>query len=1039
MATLKEIPHLRTTTRKIVLEDQDQPVYFLMGMDFDSVSDMIFNTNNMINRSRKIKSIYIPGLYKGKIYNKIYKRNLKLDRVKEYRFMMTSGIRGIPNLPFEKAFFYGMHHHLTIFNELVEKQNTRIRVTVPLFWQYITNIFNTVNIADIPKKKVILFYVPNFKKFDKKVENNRTNPIYLLWYGLRYNFANISNINLDFYLYTDDKVLYFNPSKMKGTSDATVFLNQIKLLYKGVSTGIENINEESSKVEEVIELNKKITNNNTTKAEIVATSEIETITDEDTPIINENESVDDKELEEIANQIDDALREKVREVIREEGDTLDVREVLKKAKEKINADEKLIEEMYRKIQSSKMKTAPVLSKRDEQLKEEQVKINVKGTTIEEIEKIEPSKITIPTMDVSKQIFNTNEAAKKIKFANFDKEYIEKVLPRDIVNCFLALNNKSIPMFIRDISVEDTSNELNYKETWKVSLEDVNRKRHTLSVDIPKVLDNKFFWLGGNEKTILKQKYYYPVVKTKEDEVQIVTNYNKYFIFRTKYNLTSVEVLLKFIKNNSDSTDIMKYFTFSKGQNISSNHITTIEYDQLSSVLTSFQSSDCKIFFNQEDADKYVTEKKIKVPNLCLFIGYDKNGPLFINTDTQMTNDNRTICSIIVENLPEKLRKIHSKITYKPPKRNMGAMIRTMEQLIPVSILICFYEGFSDFLNISGIEYRLEQITTKKPELKPEEGILTFSNIHLIYKATPFANLLISGLYVVDLSQYSLEEMDGPEPYRPYLLKVYGSMSVLNSLMNAYEWTVDPITEEVLRDCNYPTTYSALLIYAVKLLLDNQYQPDMEQRLSRIRCMEVIPAILYWNLARNYTNFKNSAGRKPYTVPKDCVIKDLLALKTVEDTSVLNPVLELERTFSASQKGFRGVNLTEYYTMQKRAYSPSMIGVFGVSSSPDAQVGVTVSLTLEPSITNVRGYCDVKGDTERVEEYKNVNLLSPGELLIPMAGSHDDSTRLGLDSVSSVAETLINLSNCWNRLLGYWYQVSGKNPINRGNQQRSIYD
>ena len=151
------------------------------------------------------------------------------------------------------------------------------------------------------------------------------------------------------------------------------------------------------------------------------------------------------------------------------------------------------------------------------------------------------------------------------------------------------------------------------------------------------------------------------------------------------------------------------------------------------------------------------------------------------------------------------------------------------------------------MNISGIEYRLEQVTTKNTELKPEEGILTFSNVHLIYKATPFANLLISGLYVVDLSQYSLEEMDGPEPYRPYLLKVYGSMSVLNSLMNAYEWTVDPITEEVLRDCNYPTTYSALLIYAVKLLLDNQYQPDMEQRLSRIRCMDVIPAIFYCNL------------------------------------------------------------------------------------------------------------------------------------------------------------------------------------------------
>ena len=70
------------------------------------------------------------------------------------------------------------------------------------------------------------------------------------------------------------------------------------------------------------------------------------------------------------------------------------------------------------------------------------------------------------------------------------------MTKDITDCFMQLNNKSIKMFVRDIQVEDSSDELNYKETWTVKLEDENRIRHTIKVDIPKFIENQFLWLGG---------------------------------------------------------------------------------------------------------------------------------------------------------------------------------------------------------------------------------------------------------------------------------------------------------------------------------------------------------------------------------------------------------------------------------------------------------------------------------------------------------------------------------------------------------------
>lgn len=93
-------------------------------------------------------------------------------------------------------------------------------------------------------------------------------------------------------------------------------------------------------------------------------------------------------------------------------------------------------------------------------------------------------------------------------------------------------------------------------------------------------------------------------------------------------------------------------------------------------------------------------------------------------------------------------------------------------------------------------------------------------------------------------------MDERETYMDYLIKVYGKSTIANALLNVYEFTIDPITKEVLEDMNLPTDLVELIIYAVSLLADSQYTPEINQGLSRIRCNEIIPAILYDCIAKN---------------------------------------------------------------------------------------------------------------------------------------------------------------------------------------------
>ena len=168
--------------------------------------------------------------------------------------------------------------------------------------------------------------------------------------------------------------------------------------------------------------------------------------------------------------------------------------------------------------------------------------------------------------------------------------------------------------------------------------------------------------------------------------------------------------------------------------------------------------------------------------------------------------------------------------------------------------------------------------------------------------------------------------------------------------------------------------------------------SINQNLSRIRCGEIIPAILYERLSKNYVAYRNSNGKKKFNIPQNCVIKEILAQKTVEDYSTLNPTLEMEMIHAVSTKGFRGVNLDDSYTIEKRGYDNSMIGIIAANTSPDGSVGISRTLTLEPEITNLRGI--IKDKHNELDDLNDTNLFSPGELTIPLAATIDDPNRLG---------------------------------------------
>lgn len=986
MLFVNDLPYLKAMTRKAFLPKGDpiakNNLVFLFSPHVDNSIDMINNTKNACGNGKYYWYFY-NLIYRGKIYNKIYRYKDMKERAAIYkRIENETNIHPYPtkvviNSNEKRNTYYELARYIEIFNTYSNKLT--VTNLINEFWRFFKPIFQDK--YGSLENKYILIDANNFKDFKgEKLRAQLNNPLFIIYYTLWKRFELISDLDIDFIIYANNRIMRINPSKCDEKTSFRIYLRELKKIYAVVDLPIEKMDEEiiasdtDTKEEEkpVPIINKPssiVVKAKTSKLNELADSIKKSVAMKISNITTSLSDISKKKIEaKIMKKVSSASAtvdssKKVEEVLNDP----EVKEEIKKTVEtEIDNDEEIISEVYNKMKSEYIpKSTSRSTARDNLLREEQKKIEIKGKTLSKIEK--EKDVEIQSMDISSNINSINENVKTIKFNNFNKTYNEELMDKDIMDCFTQLNDKSIKMFIRDVNVEDTSDELNYKETWTVKLEDENRNRHTIKVDIPKFLEYKFLWLGGNRKNIKNQMFFLPFVKIDADRVLIVSNYNKFTIQRVDTKslrgLSRIELFIQ----RSDS--FKEYFQ--AGNTFYENHdfITAIEYDEFGKNFRKFHKNQTTIYFSQVEAQNEMKKKLIKIKNNEIFIGFEKSEPLILDVNSQKDKKNRGIVDIILDTLtPEELSEYKE---IKTPKRLMHTQITTMKQDCPLAIMLGIWEGLSMLLKKANIDFRL---AGNIRDIKSNEDFIKFKNCYLIYKDDISSELLMNGFKLLDTKSHDIGEFDSQEVYLPYVEKKYGRINAINTLNNAYEFMLGSIEISLLKDMNLPTDIVSLCIHANEVLCDNQYQNELVQTHSRIRSNEIIAAILYDKIAKAYTPFKNSNGKKKLSIPQDCVIKELLKQKTVEDYDSLNPFLELETNHGVSTKGFRGINLEQSYSVPKRCYDDTMIGIIGPSSSPDGNVGVNRTLTMEPNIKTARGYVDIKND--KLDEVKDVNLFSP---------------------------------------------------------------
>lgn len=730
--------------------------------------------------------------------------------------------------------------------------------------------------------------------------------------------------------------------------------------------------------------------------------------DEKPSLINTNPySNMSKKRETLFNAVDKdyrplTLRTKEEVLDDEEEDTIEDHEdeIRDDVHEIISNDEDVKEEVLDEIQDhivpmKDLKTAPVSSARDKKLRDAQRELIVKDSSIEEILMRDATNVPIKSENKSDVLKTSNRNMHNITFANFDKTYIDELYTKDIVACFDMLKDKNSPFYITGIEVKDTSTNMDLKETWTVHLVDENKKRHTIKVDIPKFYQNRFMLIGGNKYIILKQNFYNPLVKDTPNTVILTTNYNKITIQRkaTK-SLASIEKIFSLERKTGEAKIFIKGDS-SKGNlkyiSSSPDIPQSFEYDEISRRIFKYSSNGCEIYFSRDYIKENLMDQIPKdIKGNEFFIGTEKNVPILINEDTGKDRTGRTISEIIEDNLSDDHKAIFNSI--KAPKQNMFVEGKLAGVFIPIIVTLIAWIGISRALDKMQIKWTFYPDMKRTPKESNNMNYIRFADGILEYEPLMFAELIMNGLYKLNPEKFNFESFNTEEGYIGYIHKEWGNYTGITELKNFYEFLIDPITKDVCRNLFLPTEPDELLIHAVKLLCDNAYVSKASDKSYRTRSVEMIPAILYSCIANQYKTYVKTGRREPMTLNQRIVISKLMAEKTVDEYSTLNPAIEVGKMHSISTRGYKGSNSEHSYDEEKRSYDPSAVGKIAMSTSADANVGISRELVIEPTLKNARGHRD---PVEDPNELRDVNLFSPIEMLTPGTVRVEDPIRTAI--------------------------------------------
>lgn len=501
----------------------------------------------------------------------------------------------------------------------------------------------------------------------------------------------------------------------------------------------------------------------------------------------------------------------------------------------------------------------------------------------------------------------------------DQEYNNKFLKNDLNNVFESFSQSSYyPSAIEDITYEDTSDDFNKKETASIRYKVDDGQTISFKLDIPTIVDDHYFYVGGNKYTIGKQMIRLPIVKTKSDRVEITASYQKMTIERRGSKVSRRNAYLMKILKAYDNPKVK----VTQGDNslINSSYKSDFEYEELSASLSKIESINITAIFNRQIMQEMIDATDLPenfIKDDMTPFAYDNgdgNYGIYYIKDVKVyhaiTENNEVKIEEVSSNMFDfLLKKVLFLGANKLPSIGKSFIYTTVKFLtvtFPVFTLVGLMNGLSDILKRHKVVY---QISEKKMIGDSRWVEVKFKDKYLYYEDKLENTLLLNALYIMDTEKYNYADFDTNVPYLAYLTEKLGQPMYAEGMLKInLDKMIDPITREILVELHQPTNIIDLLLLANNMLVNNSYQPLNDLKNYRIRGNEIVAAVAYGivaNAYKNYQQYKLNGRPESIKVGRTELINSLISLQNINTTSMLNPIQEIENSYACSAKGYKG--------------------------------------------------------------------------------------------------------------------------------------
>lgn len=581
---------------------------------------------------------------------------------------------------------------------------------------------------------------------------------------------------------------------------------------------------------------------------------------------------------------------------------------------------------------------------------------------------------------------------KSSLNQFDKQYTQNILPKDIVGNIAKLTNAGI--IVRDYQIENESSAMGQYEVHRIKIKPIDGMESTLSIRIPKVDEEGEVYVNGSKYRLRKQRFDVPIRKIGADSVALASYYGKVFVNRSeRKQFDEMEWLCNQLTliGLEGGNELIKKVT--PGNMFINTQKLPSVYSSLSMRFKQIETKSLILNFDSRE-QPIVTDEKINtlITSKGYFItGYtvkkepiviDKENLFYVYRDNQfqLLGDIYTLTGISMADAPLQFSEL-----------------KVFAKTIPLGVVLAYYLGLDKLIKLSKPKFVLIDRNKRYP-LQAYEYRLNFKDKSLILDRRDTKNtLLFSGFnfYKDTIKHHSITSFNQKDVYLLLLDQRGLSARYLKELENLNDMFIDGITEEILKEMKEPQTFKGLLFRANELLLTNWYPDTNDMKFMRIKGYERVAGMMYKEVigaVREY-RAKNIRGKSqisiaPYQVWR-AVTQDQ-TMKLSEDINPINDVKEIEAVTYVGNDG----RSKDAMSAEAREYHPSDMGIISEATVDSGDVSINTYLSADPKFKSLRG---LPGDYDIKEGM--TSLLSSSAVNTPFS-MNDDAKRVNFTSVQN---------------------------------------